>query len=59
MVAQLHSIGVSFHQYKDDCILNDQDPLTLVQHIAFSRRLLSQLGWLMNLEKLTRILSSS
>ncbi|XP_046580425.1 probable C-mannosyltransferase DPY19L1 [Haliotis rubra] len=47
----LHSRGVTFESYIDDCIQAQQDPNVLQIHREFTIRLLKQLGWLLNYEK--------
>ena len=51
LVAYLHSRGINFHMYLDDCLITHRDPVVLKLHLDFALRVLGQLGWLVNLEK--------
>ncbi|XP_048240303.1 uncharacterized protein LOC124116370 [Haliotis rufescens] len=51
IVKFLHTRGIVFETYIDDCIQANKDSNTLLHHLDFSQRLLHQLGWIINPKK--------
>ena len=51
IVRFLHLRGINFEPYIDDCLLHHLATALLRRQLQFARSLMSQLGWLLNLEK--------